>query len=146
MISFDTNLVIYAANADAAKQPAAAAFLQSLASRQDVVVCELMLAEVYLKLRSARILRHPLDAPTAAAHCEALRNNANWLLVESAPVMPEVWRLAAQPDFPFRRIIDARLALTLRHHGVSEFATSSPKDFHGLGFARVWNPLEPAGP
>jgi predicted nucleic acid-binding protein len=43
MISFDTNLVIYAASASAPEQPAAAAFLQSLGIRPDVVVCKLML-------------------------------------------------------------------------------------------------------
>lgn len=41
----------------------------------------------------------------------------------------------------FRRIIDARLGLTLLHHGVTEFATTNPKDFTGLSFQRVWNPL-----
>jgi toxin-antitoxin system PIN domain toxin len=141
VIAFDTNLVVYAANADAPEQARAAAFLGSLANRQDVVVCELMLVEVYLKLRNASILRHPLDAATASAHCQALRNNGNWRLAESAPVMAEVWRRAADRNFAFRRIIDARLALTLRHHGVTEFATSNTKDFQGFGFTRVWNPL-----
>ena len=142
MIAFDTNLVIYAANRRAPEQPAAAAFLQSLARRRDVVVCELMLVEVYLKLRNLRILARPLNASAAAAYCQAFRNNANWSLVESAPVMDEVWRLAAQKSFAFRRIVDARLALTLRHHGVTEFATTNVRDFRGFGFARVWNPLK----
>jgi predicted nucleic acid-binding protein len=56
--------------------------------------------------------------------------------------MAEVWRQAAARSFAIRRIIDARLALTLRHHGVTEFATSNEKDFAGFGFARVWNPLK----
>jgi hypothetical protein len=43
MISFDTHRVIDAANASATGQPAAAAFLQSLGIRPDVVVCKLML-------------------------------------------------------------------------------------------------------
>ena len=70
--------------------------------------------------------------------------------------MPEVWPAAAGPGFARRRIYDARLALTLRHHGVAEFATANVKDFEGFGFTRVWNPLtepgkqkptlEPAGP
>ena len=59
MVSFDTNLVVYAANANAPEQARAAAFLDTLAKRQDVVVCELMLVEVYLKLRNAMILRTP---------------------------------------------------------------------------------------
>jgi hypothetical protein len=41
-----------------------------------------------------------------------------------------------------RRIIfDARLALTLRHHGVTEFATRNQAHFTPFGFHRVWNPL-----
>jgi hypothetical protein len=55
--------------------------------------------------------------------------------------MNQVWKLASAKDFAFRRIIDARLALTLRHHGVTEFATSNVKDFEAFGFAKVWNPL-----
>ena len=55
--------------------------------------------------------------------------------------MNEVWRLAADKDFAFRRIIDCRLALTLKHHGVKEFATTNIRDFEDFGFSRVWNPL-----
>lgn len=142
MVSFDTNLVVYAANADAPQQRPARAFLDSLAERQDVVICELMLVEVYLKLRNAMILRQPLDAATATAYCQAFRNNGNWHLVESAPVMTDVWRRASAKEFGLRRIIDARLALTLRHHGVVEFATTNEKDFADFGFKRVWNPLK----
>jgi toxin-antitoxin system PIN domain toxin len=141
VISFDTNLVVYAANTAAPEQVRAAEFLTSLAERQDVAICELMLVEVYLKLRNAAIIRRPLDAAAATAHCQAFRKNPNWHLVEGAPVMDEVWRQAASKDFAVRRIIDARLALTLRHHGVTEFATTNQKDFAGFGFARVWNPL-----
>jgi len=55
--------------------------------------------------------------------------------------MDQVWALAAQPDFPRRRIFDARIALTLLHHDVTELATSDEKDFGGFGFHKVWNPL-----
>ncbi|NJK91406.1 MAG: type II toxin-antitoxin system VapC family toxin [Blastochloris sp.] len=41
----------------------------------------------------------------------------------------------------FRHIIDARLAFTLRHHGVTHFATANTKHFESFGFERVWNPL-----
>lgn len=49
-------------------------------------------------------------------------------------------------DVARRRIIDARLALTLRHHGVTDFLTRNVRDFEGLGFARVTNPIDPAAP
>ena len=60
----------------------------------------------------------------------------------------EAKRVAAENEMSFaevvRRIIDVRLALTLHHAVVTEFATSNPKDFEGLGFQRVWNPLQAA--
>lgn len=142
MMSFDTNLAVYAANSDVVEHKLAHQFLQSLGTRRDVVICELMLVELYLKLRNARIFPHPLSACEAASRCERFRDNANWTLVEAASVMDAVWKLASRRDFTIRRIVDARLALTLRHHGVTEFATSNVKDFTGFGFKRVWNPLE----
>lgn len=144
MIAFDTNLAVYAANSSVPQHGRARQFLESLATRDDVVVCELMLVELYLKLRNSKIFPKPMDAGTAVAWCDRLRDHQSWLLVDSGPVMPEVWRFAAKEDFAFRRIIDTRLALTLRHHGVTEFATSNVKDFDGFGFTRVWDPVEAA--
>ncbi len=34
-----------------------------------------------------------------------------------------------------------RTALALQAFGVTEFATANIKDFEGLGFAKVWNPI-----
>jgi hypothetical protein len=48
---------------------------------------------------------------------------------------------AASPQFPRCRIIDARLARTLRCFGVQQFATVNIKDFEPSGFQKVWNPL-----
>ncbi len=141
MISFDSNLLVYAANSDAPECPPAREFLISLQARHDVAVCELVLVEVYLKIRNPRILTQPFGAAEAVSFCQAFRGNPNWMLLEHAPVMLDVWRMAERPDFAVRRFIDARLGLTLRHHGVTEFATSNVKDFQGFGFARVWNPL-----
>jgi hypothetical protein len=67
------------------------------------------------------------------------------MLIDSGPVMDEVWRLSATRGFGFRRIIDVRLAFTLIHHGVRELATTNVKDFQELGFDRVWNPLSGPG-
>ena len=49
-------------------------------------------------------------------------------------------QFSTDPLYP-GQIIDARLALTLRHHGVTAFATANAKHFRGFGFAKVWNPL-----
>jgi len=57
--------------------------------------------------------------------------------------MDEVWRHASTSD-SVRRIDDIRLALTLRHDNVSDFATANGKHFRGFGFSRVWNPMKPS--
>jgi hypothetical protein len=70
-------------------------FLQSIASRRDVAVCELMLVELYLKLRNEKIFPHPLTASQAVAVCDAYRKNQAWSLIDCAPVMDAVWAQSA---------------------------------------------------
>ncbi len=54
---------------------------------------------------------------------------------------------AASEDCPEHRAADSFLASIVDHEdvaieqGVREFATANARDFHGLGFDRVWNPL-----
>jgi len=143
MQSFDTNIAVYAANASAPQHSKAMAFIQTLRHQKDVAVSELVLVELYLKLRNEKIFPRPLSAAQAVAVCQAYRNNRAWCLIEDAPVMADVWPLAARKSFAFRRIIDARLAKTLLHHGVTRFATTNVKDFQEWGLEKVWNPLLP---
>ena len=65
MISFDTNLVVHAANLRATEQRAAAAFLQSLGNRNDVMICELMLVD----FSSSRALHSALQSPRLMEAC-----------------------------------------------------------------------------
>jgi len=116
--------------------------MDEMASRDDVVLCELVLVELYMLLRNPSVLTRPLDAAAATSICTALRNNPRWMVAEYGPVMADVWRLAGASGFARRRIIDARLALTLRHHGVTEFATHNLKDFQDFEFDRVWSPID----
>jgi len=141
VLSFDTNVAVHAANQSSPLHQAAYEFVASLGTRPDVAVCELMLVELYLKLRNQKIFPKPLGAAAAAAVCQTYRTNRAWILVDSAPVMDAVWRLASARNFAIRRIVDARLALTLKHHGVTELATTNVKDFEGFGFDRVWDPV-----
>jgi toxin-antitoxin system PIN domain toxin len=140
MISVDTNILLYAQNADCPEHDTARDFLQGIAQSQDVVICELVLVELYLLLRNPAVVRQPLGPSEAAEMCRGYRGNPRWRLIENAPVMESVWASTGEADFARRRIIDLRLALTLQHHGVTELATANVKDFEGLGFERIWNP------
>jgi toxin-antitoxin system PIN domain toxin len=142
LISIDTNILLYAQNRDCAENATAVAFLTDCAHRNDVAICELVLVELYQLLRNPAVLELPLDAPAAAEVCQSFRRNPRWALIDNAPVMDKVWTVAAQPQVARRKLFDARLGFTLRHHGVRQFATRNLKDFHGYGFERVWDPIE----
>lgn len=145
MLSIDTNILLYAQNRDCPEHDAAAAFLVECAGRADVAVCELVLMELYQLLRNPTMVTRPLEGPEAAEVCQTFRRNRRWALLENAPVMNEVWVLAATPRIARRRLFDARLALTLRHHGVDEFATRNINGFTDFGFSRVWDPITSDG-
>lgn len=145
MLSIDTNVLLYAQNQDCPEYDAAVAFLVSCADRDDVAICELVLVELYQLLRNPAVVTRPLDAPEAAEVCQTFRRNRRWALIENAPVMNDVWVLAATPGIARRRLFDARLALTLGHHGVDEFATRNVNDFQDFNFSRVWDPITAGG-
>lgn len=141
MISIDTNIFLYAQNKDCREHPQAYEFVLECGLRDDLVLCELVLVELYILLRNPFVIKRPLSSAQAVEICRTYRQNLKWRLVENAPVMASVWEQASRPDFPRRRIFDLRLALTLQHHGVTDLATANTKDFQGLGLNRVWNPL-----
>lgn len=142
MTSFDTNVLLYAYDTSASEHAAARDVLESYTGSTEVVVCELTLIDLYVLLRNQAVVRRPLEPAAACAACQRYRSHPRWRLVESAPVMQDVWKMAGGAGFARRRVFDARLALTLRHHGVTRFVTRNEKDFRDFGFERVWNPFD----
>lgn len=141
MISIDTNVLLYSLNRDCPEHERARAFMQECSERPDVAIAELVLVELYVLLRNPAVVSRPLDAAEAAAACRPFRTHPRWGLIENAPVMSRVWEIIAEPGCPRRRVFDARIGLTLVHHGVRELATRNVKDFEGLGFERVFDPI-----
>lgn len=130
ILSADTNFFLYAANPNSPHHAAARRFFTEEASGQKrFLLCGLVLVEIYMQLRNPAVFQKPRTAREAAAFCETLRSNPAW---EHADYEPEVakplWQWAAQTESGFRHIIDARLAYTLRHHGVTHFATANAHD------------------
>lgn len=145
MLSIDTNLLLHACNEDSPNHRAAYAWVSGLQAQEDVAVSEFILAEFYGLLRNPAVLKRPLDAGSAAEVIQTYRRHPRWRLigfpVESRALHDALWQKAGRKDFAFRRLYDARSALTLIAQGVTEFATVNTKDFEGLGFQKVWNPL-----
>ena len=140
-LSVDTNILVYALNQDSDVHELARGFLESLAPRTDVVIAEPALVELYLLIRNPTIFPNPYPAAQAVDACRTFARNPNWRIVECRPVMERVWDAAGEPDFARRRVIDARLAFTLRAAGVTEFATRNTDHFADFGFERVFDPL-----
>lgn len=145
MISIDTNILLPAVETGNSHHAAAAAFLESLQDREDVVISELILLELYGLIRNPAVLAKPLSADTAVDVCESFRQHPRWQVVGFPPDSRQFhdifWPRLRAKDFARRRAFDWRAALSLRQQGVTEFATVNEKDFRGFGFVRVWNPL-----
>jgi uncharacterized protein len=145
MLSMDTNLLFHAFNGDSPRHKAAYAWLTAIPPEQEVAVSEFILAELYGLLRNPVVLRHPLEADEAVEVIQTYRRHPRWRLIgfplESRPLHDALWEKARRKGFAFRRLYDARSALTLTVQGVTEFATVNVKDFEGMGFRKVWNPL-----
>lgn len=145
MISLDSNLILASLEGNHAAHAEARAFVQSLNERDDVAVSEFVLTELYVLLRNPKVVPRPLPAARATSVCKLFRRHHKWQLLgfppESSRLHDALWELAGHAQFARRRIFDLRLALALVEQGVTEFATLNVKDFAGLGFAKVWNPL-----
>jgi predicted nucleic acid-binding protein len=137
--------LFHALNEDSPKHVAAFRWLTSIQGDEDVAISEFILAELYCLLRNPAVLTKPLEAGEAVEVIQTYRNHPRWRLVgfssESRPLHDALWEQARIRSFAFRRLYDARSALALIAHGVTDFATVNVKDFEGFGFSRVWNPL-----
>jgi toxin-antitoxin system PIN domain toxin len=145
MMSCDTNVLFAVLDSESVHHHAAVAFLKGQKDSEQFGICELVLVELYGLLRNPTVSKRPQTGADAARIIQQFRSHPRWLVLDypgaQSDIMPQLWALAAKSDFPYRRVYDARLALTLRHHGVTDFATCNVKDFQGFGFKRVWNPL-----
>lgn len=149
MLAADTNIFIQAADPHSVSHKEAIRFIQSVnASDEQFAVCELVLVELYMQLRNPAIFKKSAYTPTQASdYCAQLRENPIWRHVDYDPLISsKLWKWASETTSGYRDIIDARLALTLRHHGVTRFATANVKHFQNFGFTEVWNPLVEGSP
>jgi len=146
MLSIDANILLYAINTASPWNESAHAWLTSIQHQEDVAIAEFVLAEFYGLLRNSAVLNHPLTGEEAVDIIQIYREHPRWRLIgfsmESRPLHDVLWQKARGVTFAFRKIYDTRTALTMTSHGVTELATANVKDFAGMGFRKVWNPLE----
>ena len=146
MRSCDTNVLAYFYDPSSPAHGPATKYLEEQADRGDFVLCDLMLVELYVLLRNSAVFTKACTAEEAVAQIRGLIANPRWRVVHypGKLVMDLVWQDAQREGIGRRAIYDARVARTLRHHGVREFATRNVKDFERFGFERVFNPIDAA--
>jgi uncharacterized protein len=144
MNSLDTNILVYAANADCAEHAAAKALVDEMLERpEEWLLADQVLFEFYKALRNPRIFEKPLDAKAAARQVT--------FLCEESGVMRccytlEHWDAVIEslrdPRTPFQRTHDIILAETLKSHGVTRLYTRNVRDFEQAGFDDLINPID----
>jgi toxin-antitoxin system PIN domain toxin len=145
VLSIDTNLLLHAYSQDSPQHETAYAWLVSIQRDDEVAISEFILAELYCLLRNPAVLKRPLRAAEAVGVIQTYRSHPRWRLIgfptESRAIHESLWKAARSDVVAFRRLYDVRSALSMLAQGVTELATANVKDFDGLGFKRIWNPL-----
>ena len=144
MKSLDTNILVYALNADCSEYQHAASALQgALDEPQDWIIADQVYIELYKALRNPRIFGKPYRAEKAFSKVQILRDQCGFRRCCYADA---VWDQLAtkiqRHDFPYQRTHDAVMAETLLKAGVHTLYTRNTKDFEGYGFASLVNPID----
>ena len=101
------------------------------------------LFELYRLLRNAAVLQRPLSGSEASDLLLYYREKTGWYRCAwELPFMNELVPFIGRNDFPPRRFFDVVLAITLKRNGVKLFFTRNVKDFEGLDFFEVVNPID----
>jgi len=141
MTSCDTNILFYSLNKDCPEYGKSRIFLESQSENENFCICELVLVELYVLLRNPKMNRHPASAQQAVAVIQQFRSNPSWRVIDyPGGLMNDIWNYAGHRNSAYRSIFDARLAFTLLHHNVKDFATRNIKDFESFKFRKIWDP------
>ena len=144
MNSLDTNILVYAADEDAAEHKAASAVVdEMLANPGEWIIADQVLFEFYRALRNSRIFRHPLGAQEAALRLQFLQSESGVArCCYDLGQWEGVFSRLAERGTPASRTHDIVLGITLKSNGVKRFFTRNTKDFHAIGFRELINPID----
>jgi toxin-antitoxin system PIN domain toxin len=144
MKSLDTNILIYASNADAPEHKKAQKIVESLLDNADEwIIAEQVLIETYRALRNPAVLQKPLTPNDAWATVNFYREEAGCQrCCYELDMWPPLQQHLKSHRFEARRTFDAVLAVTLIGNGVDSFYTRNTKDFKHFGFRTLINPVD----
>jgi len=142
--SLDTNVLLYALNADCAEHVRARGLIESaLQEPHGWIIADQVYFELYRLLRNPAVLSAALSAADAARTIAWYRDRSGWLHCAYEPAMMS--RIApawASGSFTARTTFDLVVAVTLSANGVTEFYTRNPADFRPFGLFTARNPID----
>ena len=143
MNSLDTNILLYATNADCPEHRKALVVVEEmLRDPGEWILADQVLFEYYRLVRNPTVLTHPLNAEAAVRQLKFFREKSG---CAHCAYETEMWSTLASclqtPSFTARRTFDAVLAVTLKRHGIKRFFTGNRSDFTPFGWFEVIDPL-----
>lgn len=144
MKSLDTNVLLYALNADCPEHPRARALIdRTLETPDEWIVAEQVYFELYRLLRNPAVLAAPLPATEAAKTIAWFRDRSGWLHCAYEPgMMNDVSEWWTRDSFHGRATFDLVLGVTLAANGVQELFTRNIHDFLPFGLFALHNPID----
>jgi hypothetical protein len=143
LIVVDTNVLIYAADADSPFHAPCAAWLRRQRTRPDAWFTTWPILYEFLRVTThARVMRKPWSAAHAWEFVAALLASPGLSVLVAtlrhADVASEV--LAEMPHISGNIVHDAHTAILMREHGIGRICTRDT-DFHQFRFLEVIDPL-----
>lgn len=144
MFVVDTNVLLYAANADAAEHRRARTLVEEWCAGDESWFLTWGIVYEFCRVAThPRVFTAPLTLPDARTWIESLvgGRSDNILLPTDrhAAVLAEI--VAMHPRLRGNLVHDLHIAVLMKEHGIPEIRTADT-DFHQFKFLRVVNPLE----
>jgi uncharacterized protein len=143
VLAVDTNVLVYAADADCEFHAPCRGWLERQRARPDVWYTTWAILYEFLRVTThPRVMRRPWSAPAAWQFVAALLASPGLAVLaptqRHADVAEEV--ISELPDLAGNLLHDAHTAILMREHGIRRICTRDT-DFHRFPFLEVIDPL-----
>ena len=143
MVVVDTNVLVYAADADSPHHEPCRAWLETQRVKADAWSCTWPIVYEFLRVTThPRVMRRPWTASSAWDFVAALLASPGLGMLVPTLRHPEVAAavLSELPHLTGNLMHDAHTAILMREHGIRRICTRDT-DFHGFPFLEVVDPL-----
>ncbi len=146
MLLVDTNVLVYAADADSPLHARAREWLERQRGRPDAWYTTWPVLYEFMRVTThPRVMRRPWSVPRAWSFVSALLGSPGLGVLLPTPQHADVAGqvIAELPDLAGNLLHDAHTAVLMREHGIRRICTRD-MDFHRFPFLEVIDPLNSA--